>query len=473
MKHVRRNTYVWPMLVACAALCISGATALAQLPSPIARDLDSREQYERALMLRQRTMEMIEVLNGSLGQLRKGMFTDSVLELMDLNTMRVEFDLIHKRTGGFVFLGQIENKDTQTQMRAWLRAQGGEFLDQNFDLIIDIEPMSPWSIDNIDLNPTNEVPVDLFRTWKDVDAALEKLEYASALSVWEVPRGNGPLIEIHRYNADETLSIGTTSSLFIIEELVARIQAGDAAWDHVYPMQDQFRSFPLTPLAQVAQGTDMPLLDLALGLMQQSDSTGFDHLVGYLGREGLTRRMAKAAGRETEALEAMNPFLSTVDLFRMKCNNRMAPVNRYAKMTPQERRTFMKEELPELMVQIELFNTWERPVKVKEVGWFATTDALSQTMARLWKQRLDPDMNILREIMTAPKRVPWDHRYWEEFWFEQAGEPGAACAVWAMRRTDGREFIMTFVFNSSRDPLHDAIAQDVVFGASEILRDHR
>lgn len=458
--------------VALCALLVPTRTGLGQLPAPLAPVDDENTDYERRATLFLSLREMVDALNGDITLLTEDIFSPKALEHVSIGDMQFQFERRFRDSGGFDFLGQ--NEIDETHMRAWLRTRGGRMPGRDFNLIVEVELDPPFRITNVTLEPVDRVNALNLRTWVDLDRALDEKEYVSALSVWEVAPGGGQLLPIHQRNADQRMSIGPAASLFLLEELVERISAGDAAWDHEHAIDDLHRSFPIVGIGLRPAHEMVSLHELARSMMVSADATAFDHLLDLLGREGPTRRMWASVGRTDDELNQLPPFLFTLEHYKLKCQPEVRILHEFAQADAPQQWAMLEQDVQEMRVFLDLFNAWTVPRDPESLGWFSSADGLARTMAHLWETSRQQDMQVLDQIMVAPRRIPWDRRIWKQYWFELNGEPGGMAGVWALKRAgDGREFIMAIVLNSEKLPLAREFGSDEILSAVELLKNHR
>jgi len=455
--------------VAACVLLLTAGGAYSQTkddapPVPLSPDLDA----QRNASLGRRMTEIIDLFNGNMSGFRESMFSPGLLEIMSLDDLRVKLDNIYKKTGGFILLG-TRPVDEYT-MVAWVRPAGGEASNQNFDLTVTIEKTLPYAIDDLAFELSQRPDLSRYTSWDVVDAELEKYPASASLGAWEVLPG-GRLKVVHRYRADERRSVATASSLWIVAEIVDLIRKGDLSWDGTLRIRSDLKSLPTsTNLYDLPSGYELPLVDAVRAMNREVDSTAFDHLVNLLGRNALTHKMAAAFGGDQDDLDQLDPFLTTKELFRLKCGMTSDPADYYAKLSPAERRKALRDVVPEHRVFSEFFHSWSHPIHMEEIGWFGNADGLGASMAELWNVRTDPGMEPLDDVMQIADRFPVDRQAWQRAWFTVGAEPGAIAGVWALQRSDGRVFILSVIFNNPKKDIHEALGTETVFAARDLLK---
>lgn len=450
--------------LAIGAMVLTSWPCAAQAPTPFVPDDDN----DRRLEMRTHVHRFVEALNGDLMILQESMFTEEALEAVSLDDVRLQIEQMHRRSGGFQFLGQ--NVIDDTHIRAWIRGNAGEFLDVDLDLIIQVEREFPFAVEDIQLAPTTRLGPRLFENWAQFGAAVDDMGQDIAIVVHEILPGDDTPRVLFERHPNRAMAIGPAASLIQMRELLDQIRAGDTSWPLEVTLEQNLKSLPSSFLATQPPGQLVSVAELAKRMMVFADNSAFDHMVELLGREKLSARMATSAGLESEGnARSLTPFLRTLELFQIKCQADTTMQNRFAEANPEERWRLLEEEVADLRVVMELFSSWEAPRGPGQVGWTSNATSLAGVMGDLWRARLEDEMGALGEIMAAPDRIPWDRRVWQEFWLEINGEPGAMASVWAMQRRDGREFVVAMIANSDRESLTQIFSNDTLLGAIELL----
>lgn len=87
---------------------------------------------------------------------------------------------------------------------------------------------------------------------------------------------------------DETLlPLASVFKLYVLGALVEAVDGGGITWDDPVTVRDELVSLGEGPMAEVEPGTTLPVRQLALWMIRESDNTATDHLMDIVGREAV------------------------------------------------------------------------------------------------------------------------------------------------------------------------------------------
>ncbi len=336
---------------------------------------------------------------------------------------------------------------------------------------LSIEPTQPHRIDRLDIEPVPAPGSDNTNAWRALDESLEGKPFRTALAVIEI-KPDGSHTTIHSVSPDERLGIGTMGTLFTHLALAELIAEGGASWDKPLSIDESLRSLPDSRTSHLAGGVELSLSQYSRRAMTEGDNTCADHLFAHLGRERIEwarDRVRAAAAKEAdiEAPTGSEPFLSTMENYRLKCG--VTPlITRYADAPNDERRRLLETEVPKAEVDLTLLKLWKRPQELLRVGWTASPRELCEAGARLLELSKKPGNEWSIDALRPPEKrfAPGGASFTAS---RTAGEPGALAGLWINQRADGRAFIMAIVFNSEGRPVQEDQSAEIVAKALEVF----
>jgi hypothetical protein len=218
-------------------------------------------------------------------------------------------------------------------------------------------------------------PADIaaLTTLDQVGKALSRLPGSAAFVVTDIAAGRRPESALA---ADRPLAIGSTFKLVILAELVRAIDAGERRWTDEVTLGAL--ELPAGGIHQLAPGTKVTLRRLAEQMISVSDNSATDQLLHELGRERVERMLGPVGFRDAAADV---PFLSTMELFKLKGVEGGALGRRYLAAGPDERRRMLDGEVARLPgAAIGPLFADGKPVMNDKLEWFASPADLARTM---------------------------------------------------------------------------------------------
>jgi beta-lactamase class A len=172
--------------------------------------------------------------------------------------------------------------------------------------------------------------------------------------------------------------VGSAFKLFVLAELARQ----GRKLDEVTQLRDEHKSLPSGFLQTWPAGAPLTLHTLATLMISVSDNTAADHLIHLLGREALEKNLAASGHHHPEG---MRPFLTTVEMFRLKMFAGESVRAAYAKANEAERRkilTTLKQPLGDAGAVL-----FTRPTYIDSIEWFASVGDLCRVMDVLRKAK--------------------------------------------------------------------------------------
>jgi hypothetical protein len=211
-----------------------------------------------------------------------------------------------------------------------------------------------------------------FGTWTLNDDTPEKLRTAFAalpgkVSVCVTRDGGQPVFSME---SDAPLGVGSAFKLYVLKALSLKVSKGEAKWDDVIRLSSDLMSLPSGSLQSWPAGTPVTLATLAGMMISVSDNTATDHLIAHLGR----------AAVEAVAPARVRPFLSTIEMFRIKWGMPEKDRQAYVAASPEERARILKGLGP---VDRAAIVPQASPILIDSVEWLVSTRELCQVVYEL------------------------------------------------------------------------------------------
>ena len=241
---------------------------------------------------------------------------------------------------------------------------------------IALDPGPTGKIAGLGITGTQSSAVAGIATLADVAAAFRALPGQTGFVVADLDRNGAPLGALE---ADRALAIGSTFKLVILAELVRAIDAGTRKWDDAIVLDGT--ELPAGGFNKMPKGASVPLRKLAEEMIRISDNSATDLMIRTLERQKIEAMQAKV-GIKVPAANV--PFLTTMELFKLKGAGQGALGRRYLALDRKAKRKLLGGEVattPGSAVGA-LFADG-KPVLIDKLEWFASPGDLARTMAWL------------------------------------------------------------------------------------------
>lgn len=293
--------------------------------------------------------------------------------------------------------------------------------------------------------PTSPV---LWEDWAEFDR--HSGDFAPLAGVLAQEIDDGPPRTIHSHQSDVELEIGSVFKLYVLGALATAIEAGEADWEEVLPVREDWRSFDTGYLDTMPSPR---LIDHAVLMWSASDNTATDHLLFRLGRERV-EAMLEPMGHQQP--QRNRPFLATREYFAL---NMAVPPKRataYAEADEATRRQLLEEEILGTDMAYMQALDWVHPRNHWTIGWFATLSDMTRAMLALDEMSRRPGLELLRAIMGQSGSFDGsmaDLSVWPTIFGKYGITKGAQCYVCLLERDDGKRFTLAIGHNDPRKPL--------------------
>lgn len=366
-------------------------------------------------------------LRGVVTQWRKDQFDNGSVELVRIDDGASDRSLVALVRG--------TRTDKHTQIRMRVNAEG--------------------KIAGLLLSPVSGLALDPTPTWGKLDDQLVAASgpggrgktAAISLGVYEI--AGGTLKPVHALGASNRLAIGSAFKLYVLGALAQMIEEGKAKWDEPLAINDDLKSLPSGKMQLLTAGEEFPLAHYAREMISISDNTATDHLMAKVGRERIEAYMGSLHGEAARN----RPFLSTLDVFKIKLGEDRELAARYAAADESTRRRMLErggdveKQIPNLMRAA----LWRKPYAIDTVEWFASAEELARVMADLHAREGRAGMEDVGRALRINPGIGFDGRVWSSVAFKGGSEPGVLSMTWLLTRKDGRVFVLTLTMNDTAE----------------------
>lgn len=228
--------------------------------------------------------------------------------------------------------------------------------------------------------------------------------------------------ELAGLNPDESLAVGSSFKLAILNALWEEIKAGRRSWSEVVELRPQWKSLPTGMLQNWPEGAPITLYTLAALMISLSDNTASDALLAVLGRE------------QVEHWSGQNrPLLSTREAFALKNPENRRILERYLRADEAERRRL----LPELgQIPLPPPTLFTGGPVAPEVEWFFS----ARELCRLIEGVADLPLMAINPGSVRPKG-------WRRIAYKGGSEPGVLNLTVSLSSNQGHRYCVVATWN--------------------------
>ena len=442
------------------ALALGTSVALAQPGKPAATAPDTPAG---AALTR-----LIEWINGEDFDQPETFFDEAFLNAIppaQLGVVRAQ--LVQQYFGpGEVSLVRIEQQLSPHELDAVIVGSKGAHMRTRLGL-----DMASGLMNRLNFAPAPELDDTSPKSWADLIAALEALPGTITFGAYELTADSddedslADLRAVATHNPVRALAIGSAFKLYVLGAVGEAVAAGDHKWLDTVAVDDDIKSLPSGKMQLLPAGTALTLDAVATDMIRISDNTATDHLIHLLGRAAVEAYTLE----HDPSADAWFPFLTTLDMFRLKLSGDDALMTRYAEADLAERRRLLAEDGPvdQLTPNMLAATMWRAPREIERLEWFASARTLAALHARLGALA-QADRKIAAALRQNPG-LPFARNTWPDIAFKGGSEPGVICFAWLMERNDGRQFALVMAWNDPAEPVDESAAMDLALIAATLL----
>jgi beta-lactamase class A len=224
---------------------------------------------------------------------------------------------------------------------------------------------------------------------------------------------------------DQTLAVGSTFKLAVLNALKKKIDAGTTSWQSIIKLQARDKSLPSGVLQTWPDGAPLTVYAMAALMISQSDNTAADSLLLYA-RRG-----------DVEAFGYGNrPFLTTREAFILKDPKNAALLQRFRAGDEAQKRALLAQVDALPLPDPDIFAGGEL---ADDIEWFFSTRELCQLMSGVAAL---PFMSINPGVA--------DTSDWQRVAYKGGSEPGVLnLTTWLVARS-GKSYCVSATWNDDK-----------------------
>jgi hypothetical protein len=316
---------------------------------------------------------------------------------------------------------------------------------------------NPSSTSSTTAPSTTTTDPEVAAAWAEIDDGIAALAPNVGFLVAQVT-ADGTCDPIHEVAPTVARPTASQFKLFVLGAVAEQIAAGELSWDQTLTVSEETRSVGNGEgsLQVMEPGTAVPVEVAATKMIEISDNTAADMLIGLVGRE---RVEAQAEAWMADA-SANRPFLTTQQMFLLHYVPGLA--DRYL-ATPQDgRAAFLAEQVDTRPLSDIGLGYTPAPAHVDEVEWFASPADVCQAFAGLQALSTDPALEPLDTILSRQPAIELDRSEWPTVWYKGGSESGVLTLGWLATTSDGDTFVVEAMLTNPDQPLAEDSIPDLV-----------
>lgn len=347
------------------------------------------------------------------------------------------------------------------QLSPWLGIARVQYRDAVALVQLAVDPAPPHRVSGLLIKgfETGE------KTLPEVTAAIDGLHGDTGYAIARLGAG-APQILAQR-NLDKPYAIGSAFKLVILAELVRATNEGERKWDDLVTLDGG--PLPGGGYTQKPAGTQVSLRELATQMISISDNSATDILLKTLGRAKV-EAMMPVLGIADPARN--RPFLSTLDMFRLKGIGKGALAQRYLTLDEAGRRKMLDGEiarLPAIMVDPNVFKA-RKPVMIDALEWFESPADLVRVMDWLRRNTEGPQGADARAVLSKNPGIGPDARAgWQWVGFKGGSEPGVMNMTLLLQAKNGDWYVITGSWNDTAREVEQGRFASLIGKAAEVM----
>lgn len=315
---------------------------------------------------------------------------------------------------------------------------------EGFRVTIAVEPAPPHLISGLFFSTVKTSP-DPVASWTALDARLRQAAPETAFLAAEVV--DGECRPVHAVEPDLPLSLGSAFKLYVLGAAAEAVAGGRLAWNTPIEIRDDGRVHTSLRTESMQSGQRVPLEEMARHMIEVSDNTATDLVMGAVGREAVEAVQAEMGMTEPERNV---PFVDTRELSLIKFG-RPPVVDEYLALDVGGRRAFLADRLAGRPAMLDDLALTPRPVAVETVEWFASASDLCRAQVAL-QSRGDP----VRRILGGNPGLPFGSDA-EYVAFKGGSEPGVLAGSWYIEHRDGRRFAISVLLRNRESGIDSTV----------------
>ena len=437
----------WIILAAAMASLVPGAALAQTTPPPQSADSTAR--------LDRRAGELIAIFNGG-GDVAATFAPEFLAQIPEAQIRAIAVQLTAQ-------LGKAVKAASLKPAGASRAALVIGFEKGTATMQVALDPGPTGKIAGLRITGTQTAAVAGIATLADLAAAFATLPGQAGFVVADLAPKAAPLAALA---PDRPLAIGSTFKLVILAELVRAIDAGTRKWDDAIPLDGT--ELPAGGFNQLPKGTTVPLRALAEAMIKVSDNSATDVLIRTLGRQKVEAMQAQVG---IKAPAANLPFLTTMELFKLKGVAQGALGRRYLALEVEGKRKLLAGEVATTPGSaIGALFADGKPVLTDQLEWFASPADLARVMAWLDAHRTTAGgKEALRILAINPGPAAALAKRFAYVGYKGGSEPGVVSMTVLVRDKQDRARVVSASWNNPAAGVDEMTLAALVSRAVELL----
>ncbi len=248
--------------------------------------------------------------------------------------------------------------------------------------------------------------------------------------------------------------LGSGFKLYVLAALDSAVKAGTAKWDEKLAVKDEWKSLPSGTMHTLKAGTELTLQQYATQMISISDNTATDHLIRRLGREKVEAELTSLAN----PFPALNkPFLTTLELFKLKWGAAPAVTDSFVAASEADRRQLLATTIATLPIANIGTNgaSFTTPNRIRDLEWFGSTDGQCSAMEKL-HDRKSAEIEAVLSV-NQPLVQKGEFKY---AGFKGGSEPGVLTLTYLLQGQAGKWGCLSFAWNDDAKAVNQWIWLD-------------
>lgn len=387
------------------------------------------------------------------------MFDPAFLAAVPTARMRTLFDGL---TFGNVVSVDLRRGAGPHDGKFYIKFDGGMLV----PLTLGVASAEPFRIHTLWLG----VPEREVKNIQEVAERFDNFPGVTSFVAAKFPSDPSAKMEILASHEDEkSLAIGSAFKLYILGALVEEIAAGKRKWTDVTNIKKEFKSFPSGTMHEWPDGAPVTLHTLATLMISQSDNTATDHLLFLLGRE---RVEAMLAPMGNEHVDRNKPFLSTLEMFKIKGRAQKELRKKYLAAELEQKREILQKEVAALQKSdIDLSAAVSKPTAIDKIEWFASASDLARAMRWLLDHTKDGEAARGRGVLSVNLGLDFSREQFAFAGFKGGSETGVLNLTFVFETKSGERYAVAGTCNNSATAVESApLVRLLEFAVETILR---
>lgn len=270
------------------------------------------------------------------------------------------------------------------------------------------------------------------------------------------------------HNAERELAIGSAFKLYVLSELVRELNDNERKLSDVVKLDDRAISLPSGMMQTWPVGSPVTLQTLAVLMISISDNTAADHLLLTLTRDRV-EHMLRETGHSKPELDM--PFLSTLEMFKLKGEPAHKAADEYLALDLAGRRQFLMEKIANVKREDTKPYADGKPSYIDRIEWFASVTDLCHVMNWLRRQTEVGASAPVRDILAinSGSGLNVSRERWRYIGFKGGSEPGVLNMTYLLQSTRGEWYAMSISWNNPQTALDNSKLFPLVQRALQII----